>query len=190
MPTASPVRTHEGQRIPEPGAYTIDPSHSAVEFVGRHLGLAKVRGRFTKFDGAIDISDVPEESSVHVDIDVASVDSADRRRDDHLLSVDFFDAENYRRITFTSTAVEAVGEDRWDVTGDLTVRDVTRPVVLQVEFEGGEADPWGGQRIGFSASAEVDREDFGLTWNQLLESGGVLVGKKIKIELSVEAVRA
>jgi polyisoprenoid-binding protein YceI len=190
MPTASPVRTLQGQRIPEPGPYTIDPSHSTVEFVGRHLGFAKVRGRFTKFEGAIEIADVPEQSSVHVDIDVASVDSAEPRRDEHLRSADFFDVENHPRITFTSTAVQAAGEGRWDVTGDLTVRDVTRPVVLHVEFEGGEADPWGGQRVGFSASTELDREDWGLTWNQLLESGGVLVGKRIKIELGVEAVRS
>ena len=189
MPTATPIRTYQGQNIPEPGAYTLDTSHSTVEFVGRHLGFAKVRGRFTKFAGQIEIAEVPEESSVEVEIDVASVDSADQRRDDHLRSPDFFDVENHPQITFKSTGVRGAGESRWDVTGDLTVRGITRPVVLHVEFEGGDADPWGGQRVGFSASTEVDREDWGLTWNQVLESGGLLVGKKIKIELSVEAVR-
>jgi polyisoprenoid-binding protein YceI len=190
MPTATPVRTYQGHDVPEPGTYAIDSSHSSVEFVGRHLGFAKVRGRFTKFEGSIEIADVPEQSSVEVTIDTASLDSSDTRRDEHLRSGDFFDVETYPRITFKSSAVRAVGDGRWDVDGHLTVRDISRPVTLNVDFEGGEADPWGGKRIGFSATNELDREDFGLTWNQVLESGGLLVGKKIKIDLGVEAVRA
>src|SRR5207248_11715485 len=112
MPTASPLRTYEGQDIPAPGTYSIDTSHSTVEFVGRHLGFAKVRGRFTKFDGQIQIADVPEESSVEVEIDAASVDSSDQRRDDHLRSADFFDVESYPTVSFRSLAVKAAGDGR------------------------------------------------------------------------------
>jgi len=184
------VRTHEGREIPAPGTYTIDPSHSSVEFVGRHLGLAKVRGRFTKFDGRIEIAEVPEQSSVEVDIDVASVESADARRDEHLRSPDFFHVEQHPSMVFKSTSVTPVDDGTWDIGGDLTIRGVTRPVVLHTEFEGGENSPFGDQRIGFSAATEINREDWDLGWNVVLESGGLLVGKKIKIELSVEAIRA
>ena len=189
MAVASPVRTYQGQDIPEPGTYSLDATHTTVEFVGRHLGFSKVRGRFTKFDGAFKIADVPEESSVSVEIAVASVDSADERRDEHLRSPDFFDVAGHPKIVFQSTGVRA-GDGDWEVSGDLTVRGVTKPVVLHVEFEGGDSSPWGDQRVGFSAWAELNREDWGLTWNQVLESGGLLVGKKIKIEIAVEAVRA
>jgi polyisoprenoid-binding protein YceI len=183
------VRDHQGQQIPVPGTYTIDTSHSAVEFVGRHLGLAKVRGRFTKFGGDIHIGETPEESSVEVDIDVASVESADARRDEHLRSPDFFNVGEHPSMVFKSTSVSAVDEGTWEVAGDLTIRGVTKPVVLHTEFEGAENTPFGDQRIGFSASTEVNREDWDLGWNVVLESGGLLVGKKIKIELSIEAIR-
>jgi polyisoprenoid-binding protein YceI len=184
------VRKHQGQEIPVPGTYSIDTSHSSVEFVGRHLGLAKVRGRFTKFDGTIHIADVPEESSVEVDIDVASVESADARRDEHLRSPDFFHVDEHPSMVFKSTSVTPVADGTWDVAGDLTIRGVTRPVVLHAEFEGGENSPFGDQRIGFSATTDVNREDWDLGWNVVLESGGLLVGKKIKIDLNVEAIRA
>ncbi len=184
------VRSHQGQDIPAPGKYIIDPSHSSVEFVGRHLGLAKVRGRFTKFAGDIHIAEVPEQSSVEVDIDVASVESADARRDEHLRSPDFFHVEEHPSMVFKSTSVTPVDDGTWDVAGDLTIRGVTRPVVLHAEFEGGENSPFGDQRIGFSATTEVNREDWDLGWNVVLESGGLLVGKKIKIDLSVEAIRS
>jgi len=184
------VRTHRDQEIPASGTYAIDTSHSSVEFVGRHLGLAKVRGRFTKFGGNIEIAEVPEESSVEVDIDVASVESADTRRDDHLRSPDFFHVEEHPNMVFKSTGVTPAADGTWDVAGDLTIRGVTRPVVLHTEFEGAENSPFGDQRIGFSASTEVNREDWDLGWNVVLESGGLLVGKKIKIELNIEAVRS
>jgi polyisoprenoid-binding protein YceI len=188
--TQSLVRTHRDQQIPAAGTYVIDPSHSAVEFVGRHLGLAKVRGRFTKFSGEIQIAEVPEQSSVEVDVDVASVESADARRDEHLRSPDFFNVGEHPSMVFKSTSVTPVDDTTWDVAGDLTIRGVTRPVVLHAEFEGAENTPFGDQRIGFSASTEVNREDWDLGWNVVLESGGLLVGKKIKIELSVEAIRS
>src|SRR6266480_4555964 len=124
MAVATPVRTYQGQDIPEPGTYALDTSHSAVEFVGRHLGFSKVRGHFSNFEGRFEIAEVPEESSVAVEIDVASVDSSDQRRDEHLRSADFFDAENHPKITFKSTGVRP-GKGDWEVTGDLTVRGTT-----------------------------------------------------------------
>lgn len=183
------VRVHDGREIPAPGTYAIDPSHSSVEFVGRHLGLARVRGRFTRFAGDIEIAESPQDSSVEVDIDVASVESADAKRDEHLRSADFFDADQHPSMVFKTKSVTPVADGTWNVAGDLTIRGVTRPVVLHTEFEGGENTPFGDQRIGFSASTEVNREDWDLGWNVVLESGGLLVGKKIKIEINVEAVR-
>lgn len=187
--TAQLVRTVEGRQVPEPGDYVIDVSHSTVEFAVRHLMISKVRGRFGSYSGAVTVAERPEDSSVQVSIDAASVSTNDEQRDGHLRSPDFFDAETFPALTFTSTSVEAAKGDRWKVTGDLTVRDVTRPVVLDVEFDGAQVDPWGNARLGFSASTEIDREDWGLTWNQALETGGVLVGKKIRIELGIEATR-
>jgi polyisoprenoid-binding protein YceI len=187
--TPSLIRNHQGRDVPEAGTYDIDVSHSNVDFVVRHLMISKVRGGFSSYRGAVTIADVPEESSVQVSIDAASITTNDEQRDGHLRSADFFDAEQYPALTFASTGVEAVKGDHWRVTGDLTIKDVTKPVVLDVTFDGAQTDPWGGARLGFSASTEIDREDWGLTWNQALETGGVLLGKKIKIELGVEATR-
>lgn len=188
MNARTPLGTVEGVALPEAGTYEIDPSHSVVEFVVRHLGLAKVRGRFNEFTGTIQISDDPGASQVHVTIDAASIDTRDAKRDEHLRSPDFLDAATYPSLEFHSTAVRRMGDD-WQVDGDLTIRGVTRPVTLDLEFEGAAKDPWGMSRIGCSAVTEVNREDFGLTWNQALETGGFLVGKQVRIELSVEAVR-
>ncbi|MBV8979618.1 MAG: YceI family protein, partial [Acidimicrobiia bacterium] len=139
--------------------------------------------------GTIQIAEQPEGSSVEVDVDVASVESADARRDEHLRSPDFFHVEEHPTMSFKSTSVTAVDDGTWQVGGLLTIRGVTHPVVLQTEFEGGENSPFGDQRIGFSASTEINREDWDLGWNAVLESGGLLVGKKIKIDLNVEAIR-
>ena len=182
-------QTTTGTQLPAPGTYAIDASHSGVEFSVRHLGLSKVRGRFAAFSGDVTIAEEPTASSVEVSIDIASVDTRDEGRDTHLRGADFFDAEQFPTMTFRSTGVRPAGRD-WQVDGELTIRGVTRPVTLDVEFEGSATDPWGNDRIGFSASTEVNREDFGLTWNQALETGGVLVGKKVKIDLAVEAVKA
>lgn len=187
--TAQLVRTDNGRTVPEAGTYDLDLSHSTVEFVVRHLMISKVRGRFGSYRGTVVIGDRPEDSSVEVSIDAASISTNDEQRDGHLRSGDFFDVDQYPTVGFKSTAVEPAKGDHWNVTGDLTIRDVTKPVVLDVEFEGAQTDPWGNGRIGFSASTEIDREDWGLSWNQALETGGVLVGKKIKIELGVEATR-
>lgn len=184
------VRSYKDQDIPAPGTYRIDPSHSSVEFVARHLGLSKVRGRFNDFGGEITIAEAPEQSSVAVDIDVTSVDSADAKRDEHLRSADFFNVDEHPQMTFKSTGVSYDGDGTWNVAGDLTIRGQTRPVVLRTEFEGADNTPFGDQRLGFSASTEINREDWDLGWNVVLDSGGFLVGKKVKIELSVEAVRS
>ena len=183
------TRDHHGVQVPEAGTYTLDNGHTTIEFVGRHLMITKVRGRFTDFDGRIVIGESPEESSVEVTVHTASVDSSDAKRDGHLRSPDFLDVEQYPTITFRSTNVELGRGGSAKVVGDLTVKDVTRPLTLDVEFDGAQADPWGGQRLGFSAHTEIDREDWGLTWNVALETGGVLVGKKIRLEFNVEAVK-
>lgn len=185
--TTTPTLTSEG--LPLAGTYRIDPSHSMVEAVARHLMVTKVRGRFSRFSGEIVVGDRPQESSVEVTVDAASIETSDEQRDAHLRSADFLDVENHPTVEFRSRAVEMVGDDRLRVTGDLTIRGVTRPVVLDATFDGPFSDPWGGQRIGFSARTEIDREDWGLTWNVALESGGVLVGRKVQIELTVSAVK-
>ena len=188
MPQPAPVRTYQDVTVPGAGTYEIDPSHSVVEFVVRHLGLAKVRGRFNEFTGVIEVGEDPTGSRVDVIIRAAGIDTRDARRDEHLRTSDFLDVENHPTLEFHSTSVGRRGED-WAVEGDLTIRGVTRPVTLDLEFEGAMQDPWGLTRMGCSATTEVDREDFGLTWNQALESGGFLVGKQVRIELSVEATR-
>ena len=185
----SALREYQGVSIPEAGAYAIDRAHTTVEFVGRHLMITKVRGRFTDFDGEIVVGETPEQSSVTADIRTASVASSDEKRDGHLRSADFLDVDEYPTITFRSTNVDFQRDGTAKVTGDLAIKGVTRPVTLDVELEGAESDPWGGQRLGFSASTEIDREDWGLTWNVALETGGLLVGKKIRLELNVQAVK-
>jgi len=181
------MSTQTTRTLPAAGTWTIDPSHSDVAFAVRHLGISKTRGRFGTFSGDIVVAERPEDSRVSVTIDPASVDTKDAGRDEHLRSADFFAVEEHPTWTFESTAVRA-RRDRWDVEGDLTIAGVTRPVVLETEVVGLQTDPWGNERVGFHASTEVNREDFGLTWNAALETGGVLVGKTVKIELDVEAV--
>jgi polyisoprenoid-binding protein YceI len=185
--TATLTRDHKGTQVPAPGVYDIDAKHSSVEFVARHLMISKVRGRFEDVEGSITVAEVPEESAVQVRIGAASVSTGEEQRDAHLRSGDFFDVETHPHWTFTSTAVESHG-DQWKVSGDLTISGVTKPVVLDVDFEGANVTPWGSSAIGFSASTEIDREQWGLTYNQVLETGGVMVGKKIRVEINVEAV--
>ena len=151
--------------------------------------IAKVRGRFREFEGTIHIGERPEDSRVEVVIEAASIDTRDRTRDRHLRSADFLDVERYPELRFTSTSVRAGDNDRWQVTGDLTARDVTCSVVLDLEYDGAMVDPWGNLRAGFLATTEIDREQFDITWNQALEAGGFLVGKGVRIEIDVEAVR-
>jgi polyisoprenoid-binding protein YceI len=152
--------------------------------------ITKVRGRFNDVRGRITIAEDPQKSHVEVEIDVASLSSGNDDRDAHLKSADFFDVEHYPTIAFASTAVRPLRDNTWELDGDLTVRDTTRPITLQVDFDGGGASPMGDERVGFSAATDIDREDFGLTWNVALETGGLLVGKSVRIELAVQAIAA
>jgi polyisoprenoid-binding protein YceI len=186
---AAATRIVDGREVPPAGTWQIDPSHSEIQFSVRHMMISKVRGRFREFAGTIEIGERPEDSRVDVVIEAASIDTRDRTRDEHLRSAEFLDVERFPEVRFTSTSAGPGEKDRWDVTGDLTVRDVTRPVVLHVEFSGGTVDPWGNLRAGFLADAEIDREEFDITWNQALEAGGFLVGKGVRVEIDVEAIR-
>lgn len=182
------TRSFEGTLIPAAGRYALDPTHTTVAFVAKHLMVSKTRGRFGEFEGTIVIADDPLESSVAVTIDAASVDSRTADRDAHLRSADFLDVENHPTLSFRSIAVRHIDGDDFEVDGELTIKGVTRGVTLAMELEGVVVDPWGGQRLGFSAHTEIDREDWGLTWNMALEVGGVVVSKKVKIEIEGEAV--
>ena len=181
------VRIVEGKEIPPPGRWAIDASHSSIQFVARHMMISKVRGRFREFSGTIHIDEVPEQSWVEATINAASIDTGDADRDAHLRAADFLDVDRFTEIRYRSTEVRAVA-DKWEITGDLTLRDVTRPVSLVVEFCGVATDPWNNLRAGFLGTTEINREDFSVTWNQVLESGGFLVGKGVKVECDVEAV--
>lgn len=171
--------------------YTIDNSHSDISFSVRHMVFAKVRGHFTKWSAQLSFDSAdPGQSSVEVDIDTASIDTREAQRDGHLRSPDFLDAEKFPKITYRSKKVEKAGEGHYKVAGELTVHGVTREVPLDVEETGRGKDPWGNDRVGFVAKTSVNRLDFGLKWNQVLETGGVLIGEKVDIEIDVEAVAA
>lgn len=171
------------------GDYAIDATHTRLGFSARHAMVTTVRGAFQSFQGTarIDAQD-PSKSSVEIAIDVASIDSGVADRDAHLRSGDFFDVENYPQITFRSTAVERDGEE-WAVTGDLTIKDVTRPLSITFEHTGSARDPFGNLRVGFEGATTVNRKDWGLTWNAALETGGVLVSEKVRLEFDVSAIR-
>jgi polyisoprenoid-binding protein YceI len=171
--------------------WKIDPAHTHVEFAVRHLMITTVKGRFADVSGTLRSH---EEDLTTAELDVtigtASIDTRESQRDTHLRSADFFDVEQFPAIRFRSTRVEPVSGDRYRLVGDLTIRDVTREVVLDTTAEGRGKDPWGGERAGFSATTRINRSAFGLTWNQLLEAGGVAVGDEIKISIDVELVKA
>ena len=169
--------------------WTVDASHSLAEFSVRHMMVSTTRGQFQNIEGTLqlDESDLTN-SSVNVTIDTASLTTRDAKRDEHLRSADFFDVATYPNITFQSTRIEKKGDD-YLVHGDLTIRGVTRPVTLKTEFNGFGTSPWGQSVAGFSADTEISRKDFGLEWNVALETGGVLVGDKVKIHIEVEAIK-
>ena len=168
--------------------WKIDPSHTTVEFVAKHMMITTVRGRFAEFEGTI-VADEENlgDSSVEVTFKAASIDSRAEQRDGHLRSPDFLDVENHPEVTFKSTRVEGTKEN-FRVTGDLTIRGTTRPITLDATFEGTGKDPWGGTRSSFSAHGKFDRRDFGLTWNVALEAGGILVSNEVKIQIEAQAV--
>jgi len=171
--------------------WNIDAAHSGIHFSIRHLVVSKVRGHFGKFAGTVRIDDGDlTRSTVEAVIDAASIDTGTPQRDSHLKSPDFLEVEKFPELRFRSTRIEKTGDARYRVTGELTIRDVTREVSLEVEYGGRAQDPWGNERAGFTAKAAIDRRDFGLKWNQVLEAGGVLVGERVDIELEVEAVKA
>jgi polyisoprenoid-binding protein YceI len=187
MSTNTATRTIAGSSVPATGTWDIDPGHTDLAFVGRHLMVTKVRGRFTGVRGAVTIAEDLADSTVDVVIDMASVESGSRMRDDHLRSAELFDVERFPQATFRSVSVDWSGRSG-TVHGDLTIHGVTRRVPLEVGFEGHIRDPWGGDRAIFSARARVDREDFGITWNVALDAGGVLVSREIRIEIELETV--
>lgn len=172
-------------------AWNIDTSHSEILFAVRHMMISTVRGQFSKFSGTISIDETnPANSSVDVTIDVASVNTRDEKRDGHLTSPDFFDAATYPTITFKSTKIEVTGASTGKIHGDLTIKGVTRAVVLDTTFVGKAKSPWGTTSAGFNASTKINRTDFGLTWNVALETGGFLVGEDITITIELEAVQS
>ena len=189
--TITPVSTRavNGLTLPSTGTFVLDKSHTEVGFIARHLMVSKVRGRFTDFEGTIVVADDPSESSVEVIIQAASINTNDENRDKHVRTNDFLSVDEFPALTFRSTKVELSSGGDWKLNGDLTVRGVTRPIVLDVQFEGVIQDPWGNQRLGFTASGEIDRNDFGVSFNAVLETGGFVVSPKVKLEIEAEAVR-
>jgi polyisoprenoid-binding protein YceI len=189
MSTPTVNRTLDGVNIPQPGTFALDPHHTTVGFIARHLVVSKVRGSISEVSGSITIAENPLDSSVVAVMKAASINTGSAGRDEHLRSGDFLDAETYPDLTFRSTGVTNVSGGEFVLSGELTIRDVTRPVQLKVEFDGFTVNPWGKEVVAFTATTEIDREEFGITWNQAMESGGVLVGKNVKIEITAEAVR-
>jgi len=187
----SPV--NEGGTMAGRGTWKLDPVHTTAEFTVKHLMITTVRGRFTKVNGTIEVDeDNPGESTVEVEIDAASIDTGVADRDAHLRSADFLDVEHFPTLTFRSRRVKGAANkegDRFKVIGDLTIRGTTKEVTLDATYEGSGKDPWGGTRAGFSGTTQIDRGEWGLTWNQALEAGGIVVGTNVKILLEVQAVK-
>lgn len=175
---------------PRPGTWTIDPAHTSIEAVARHLMVSRVRGRFESFSGTVDVAEDPTESTAAVTIDAASINTNEDKRDAHLRSPDFLDADNHPQITFRSTAVEHIEGNRYRVTGELTIRGETREIAIDVDYFGVAVDPWGNDRAFLRGTTTLNREDWNMTWNQALEAGGVMVGKQLDVELDVQLVRA
>jgi polyisoprenoid-binding protein YceI len=175
---------------PATTTWTIDPSHSEVGFSVKHLMISTVRGRFAAVTGTIAFADDDfADASADVRIDAVSIDTREAKRDEHLRSADFFDVETFPALTFRSRAVRGAAGQAFQLVGDLTIKDTTREVVLDVVFEGTQTDPWGQQKSGFSATTTISRSAFGLTWNAALETGGVLVGDDVKITLDVQLLK-
>ena len=176
---------------PRTGSYALDPSHSRLGFVARHAMVTKVRGSFNELVGSgTFVAENPAASSFSVTLQVASIDTRNADRDNHLRTNDFFDASTYPEITFTSTAIEAAGDDTYRVTGDLTIKGTAKAITFDLEVSGPAKDPFGNERIGLEGSVQVNRKDWGLSWNAPLETGGVLIGEKVTLEFEVSAVKS
>lgn len=174
---------------PAPGTYTLDPAHSRIGFVARHAMITKVRGTFNELTGSGTFdADDPTKSHFEVTIQAASIDTGNADRDGHLRSNDFFDMDRYPTITFTSTSITGHG-DEYEVTGDLTIKDVTKPITFELEVTGTAVDPFGNTRLGLEGETKINRKDWGVNWNAALEAGGVLVGEKVTLEFDVSAIK-
>ena len=172
------------------GTWKLDPAHTTIGFSARHAMVAKVRGRFTEFEGEFTLDGKsPENSTASVVIKAASIDTRNLQRDEHLKSADFLDVEKFPELRFAATTIKHVRDEEFVLGGDLTVRGVSRPIELELELVGTSTDPWGGARIGFEGKTEISRKDFGVTWNVALETGGVLVSDKVTINIDVSAVK-
>lgn len=181
------TRTWENLQLPAAGSFALDVAHTRIGFTVKHMMVSKVRGHFDEFSGTINIAENPLDSSAEISINTASINTGSPDRDGHLRSDDFLSVEKFPTLTFRSTGVTGHSDDEFTLVGDLTILDVTKSVELTVEYGGAGTSPWGQELWGFSITTEINREDFGLSWNQALEAGGVLVGKKIKIEIEGEA---
>jgi polyisoprenoid-binding protein YceI len=171
-------------------AWQIDYGHSHIQFSARHMMISKVRGEFQSFSGTVNLDEAnPAATTVEIAIDAASLNTRDAQRDAHLKSPDFLNAEHYPQLTFKSTRVEVTGSDSAKLHGDLTIRAVTRPVVLNVEYQGQSKSPWGSTNAGFTAQTKINRKEWGLEWNVALETGGVLVGEEVTIDIELELVK-
>jgi polyisoprenoid-binding protein YceI len=181
-------RTVNGVEYPAVGTYQIDPSHTELGFAVRHMAVSKVRGRLSKFEGTLVLAEDPADSKVSLTVDATSVDTRDENRDAHLRTNDFFDVENHPTWSFVSTSIKPEGPTEFKVDGDLTIRGVTKPVTLDVTFEGVVTDPFGNHRVGFSGSTSINRDDFDVAFGAVLEAGGLVVAKKVDIQIELEAV--
>jgi polyisoprenoid-binding protein YceI len=183
-------RTVNGVEYPAVGSYVLDTMHTTIGFTVRHMAVSKVRGSFSRYDATLELAEKPEDSKVSVTIEADSVDTRDENRDNHLRTNDFFDVPNHPTWTFVSTAIEAESPTEWKVTGDLTIRGVTKPVTLDATLEGVVKDPYGNHRVGFSAKTSINREDFNVAFGAVMEAGGLVVAKKVDIEIELEATLA
>jgi polyisoprenoid-binding protein YceI len=188
MATSTGSTTRTRPAVPT-GIWNVDPIHSSVQFAVKHMGIATVRGKFTKFEGTLEVGEALASSRAHGKVDVASIDTGEPDRDAHLRSADFFDVENYPEITFESTRVEPIDDESSTVYGNLTMHGVTKEVRLEVVVEGVDTDPWGNERVGLSAVGVLMRSDFDMKFNQALGSGNLLVGDKVNISLDISAVK-
>jgi polyisoprenoid-binding protein YceI len=183
------LRVVDGVELPAAGTYVLDPSHTRIGFIARHLMVTKVRGNFGEFDGTITIAEDPAKSTAQATIKALSIETGVTDRDNHLRSGDFFEAEKYPELTFANARVVAQKGTKFTVLGDLTIKGVTKEVELDVELDGVVTDPFGNEKLAVSARTEINREDFGMSWNAALETGGVLVSQKVVIEIEAQAVR-
>ncbi len=184
------TRRYGETEVPAVGTWEFDPSHTTVEFEGRHLMVSRIRGSFRRFAGRIQIAEAPERSDVELTVEAASVESGFDDRDRHLRSADWLDVERYPLIRFAGRGARHVEGRRWQGEGMLTIKNVERPIDVEIEFEGGVDDPWGGQRIGAVVRARLSLKAFGLTWNMPLKAGGLVVGDEVTLTITVEAARA